>query len=468
MGEQNPHTVSRDYRIDRRRFMATASAVTGFGLVGSSSARSGPTSAVTQDENDGPEAPSLDVVDEEWLSDRLVEYTFDNPLVDPPLDQTNTRVFVPSGYHESEETYPTLYLFHGGNGSAADWTTIDSGPGPLQSYFDADIVVVMPDGNDGWHSDWYNDGAFGAPKWETFHVHQLVPFIEDEFRVESNRRSRIAAGFSMGAAGSLTLGARRPDLYAGVYALSGSPYLLEYAKEVVESGDWGPAMETRLGAWGDPREQETRWKGHNAQYITENLQHTRVHVAAGNSGPAEPLAYEFGIELVERLEATNVEHDFYVNHDRGHSYEWAHQDIERLQDDFLEVFQRDPIDPSGFNYRSIEPSFDVWDWQVNRPALTRETAEFLDLENVTADGFTVTGRDKIEFVTPGFYEPQGRFAITADGNVSSVSPGVVTADDEGRLSFTVRAGPPARPNGDVPEESAVGDRKTVEISIMRR
>ncbi|UHQ95239.1 alpha/beta hydrolase [Haloterrigena alkaliphila] len=468
MGGQNPHAVSRDYRIDRRRFMATASTVAGLGLVGSVSARSGPPSAGAKDGNDDPEAQSLDVVDEEWLSDRLVEYTFDNPLVDPPLDQTNTRVFVPSGYHESEETYPTLYLFHGGPGSAADWTTDDSGPGPLQNYFDADIVVVMPDGTDGWHSDWYNDGAFGPPKWETYHVEQLIPFIENEFRVRSTRQGRIAAGFSMGGVGSLTLGARHPDLYAGVYALSGTPYLLDYAKEVVESGDWGPGMEGRLGAWGDPREQETRWKGHNAQYITENLQNTRVHIAVGNDGPIEPRAYEFGVELVERLDAANVEHDFYVNHDRGHSYEWTHQDIKRLQDDFLDVFQRDPVDPSGFNYRSIEPCFDVWDWQVNRPALTRETAEFLDLENVTADRFTVTGRGKIEFVTPGFYEPQGRFAITADGKTSSVNPGVVTADDEGRLSFTVKAGPPGRPNGGVPEESAVGDRKKVEISIMRR
>ncbi|MDJ1433822.1 alpha/beta hydrolase-fold protein [Halostagnicola sp. A-GB9-2] len=468
MGEQTPNATSEDYRTDRRRFMAAAGGVAGFGLVGSASARSGPTSANSQDGTAGPEAPPLEVVDEEWLSDRLMEYTFDNPLVDPPYEQTNTRVFVPSDYHESERTYPALYLFHGGAGSAADWTTDDSGPGPLQNYFEADIVVVMPDGTDGWHSDWYNDGAFGAPKWETYHVHQLIPFIENEFRVRSNRQSRIAAGFSMGGAGSLTLGARHPDLYAGAYALSGSPYLIDYSKEVVESGDWGPGMVGRLGAWGDPRKQETRWKGHNAQYITENLQNTRVHVAVGDSGPVEPTAYEFGTELVERLAAANVEHDFYVNHDRGHSYEWAHQDIERLQDDFLEVFRRDPVDPSGFNYRSIEPSFDVWGWQVNRPALTRETAEFLDLENVTADGFTVTGSGKIEFVTPGFYEPQDRFAVTADGHASSVSPGVVTADDGGRLSFTVRAGPPAKPRGNVPDESAVSDSKTVDISITSR
>lgn len=468
MGEQNPTTASSDYCSNRRRFITAVSAIAGFGLSGSVSARGRPISSSTQDNNDDREPPSLDVVDKEWLSDQLVEYTFDNPLVDPPFNQTNTRVFVPSGYHESEETYPTLYLFHGGSGSAVDWTTDDSGPGPLQNYFEADIVVVMPDGTDGWHSDWYNDGEFGAPKWETYHVHQLLPFIEDEFRVQSTRQSRIAAGFSMGGVGSLTLGARHPDLYAGVYALSGTPYLLDYAKEVVESGDWGPGMEGRLGAWGDPREQETRWKGHNAQYITKNLQSTRVHIAVGNSGPVEPRAYEFGVELVERLEAANVEHDFYVNHDRGHSYEWTHQDINRLQDDFLEVFQRAPVDPSGFNYRSIEPNFDVWNWQVNRPALTRETAEFLDLENVTADGLTVTGRGKIEFVTPDFYEPQHRFAITADGNAASVSPGVVTANNEGRLSFTVRASPPARPNGNAPKESAVGDRKSVEISIIPR
>ncbi len=65
----------------------------------------------------------------------------------------------------------------------------------------------MPDGTDGWHSDWYNDGAFGAPKWETYHVDQLIPFIENECRVRSNRHGRIAAGYSMGGVGSLPLGA---------------------------------------------------------------------------------------------------------------------------------------------------------------------------------------------------------------------------------------------------------------------
>ncbi len=82
--------------------------------------------------------------------------------------------------------------------------------------------------------------------------------------------------------------------------------------------------------------------------------------------------------------------------------------------------------------------------------------------------FTVTGCGKIEFVTSGFYEPQDRFVIAADGKPASVSPAVVAADDEGRLSFTVRAGLPVRPNGNIFEERTVNDPETVEISITPR
>lgn len=63
----------------------------------------------------------------------------------------------------------------------------------------------MPEGGRvGWYADWYGetDGHF-SPQWETFHVRQLIPWIDANFDTKATREGRALVGLSMGGLGTV-------------------------------------------------------------------------------------------------------------------------------------------------------------------------------------------------------------------------------------------------------------------------
>ena len=118
---KNRHTT-------RRTFLGTLNVAGGLGLAQTTASATGnPRSAAPpRGDTDIPSLEPTNVERVSELSDRLLEFSFENPLVDPPLETANVRVLLPEGYDETDETYPTIYLLHGGGNSAASCT----GPGP--------------------------------------------------------------------------------------------------------------------------------------------------------------------------------------------------------------------------------------------------------------------------------------------------------------------------------------------------
>src|SRR5262249_56741320 len=102
--------------------------------------------------------------------------------------------------------YPVLYLFHGTSGRASDWVNFGRA---AETTAALPLIVVMPDAGfdgdgGGWFTNWFNGGAGGPPMWETFHIEQLVPWIDDNLRTVAKRSSRAVAGLSPGGVGSLS------------------------------------------------------------------------------------------------------------------------------------------------------------------------------------------------------------------------------------------------------------------------
>ncbi|WP_226021948.1 alpha/beta hydrolase [Halomicrobium salinisoli] len=466
----NDDEIEEKRRATRRTFLGTLSAAGVFGLSQTTASATGnPRSAAPpQGDTDVPSLEPTNVERVSELSDRLLEFSFENPLVDPPLETANVRVLLPEGYDETDKTYPTMYLLHGGGNSAASWSDPDLspgeiGPGPVQNYVDEDVVVVMPDGGEGgWYTDWYNDGDFGAPMWETFHIHQLVPWAEDRFRLRSERGSRVVAGLSMGSAGALQYAARYPDVFAGVYAFSGGPFPIEQLQSDAEDGELGSAL---ANAYGDPFEQETRVRGLNPNDLTENYRNLRLYMAVGKgegrSGPAaeiEAVAYENFLTFVENLDETGIDYTFDVFPEGVHDWPYWQKYLKRVLPDIMDVFASGPVDPSGFTHKTILRDFDIWGWQIDREDRNRRTAEFLTLEDVTSDGLTITGRGKTVVTTPGDYESGQKYRLNHDGGSATVRPRVVRADEDGRLTFAVHLGPAAEPGNDVanqPESATI-------------
>ncbi|MDX6637556.1 MAG: hypothetical protein QOJ01_1067, partial [Solirubrobacterales bacterium] len=111
----------------------------------------------------------------------------------------DVRILLPKGYdNHRARRYPVLYLFHGTSGRASDWVT----SGDAERATDGlPLIVVMPDAGfdgdgGGWFTNWVNGGAGGPPEWETFHVHQLIPWVDSNLRTIPTRRGRAIAGLS--------------------------------------------------------------------------------------------------------------------------------------------------------------------------------------------------------------------------------------------------------------------------------
>ncbi|MFE3323441.1 alpha/beta hydrolase [Streptomyces sp. NPDC059176] len=127
------------------------------------------------------------------------------------------RVFLPADYRATPgKRWPVAYFLHGGGGGVDDAAAAPS----LHS--DSMITVVPDGGLKGWYADWVmQNTALGAANWETFHLTQVVPFIDANLRTIADKDHRAVVGLSMGGYGALHYAEARPDLFGHVASLSG-------------------------------------------------------------------------------------------------------------------------------------------------------------------------------------------------------------------------------------------------------
>ena len=125
------------------------------------------------------------------------------------------------------------------------------------------MLVVMPDaGTFGWYADHYNNG----PRWESYHVGELIPWVDATLRTKPERAERAIAGLSMGGHGTAAYAGRHPDLFAAAAPFSG----------VVNPIAARPGRE-RLRPEGDPARALA---GPRRHVPGAELPHARAHGAA--------------------------------------------------------------------------------------------------------------------------------------------------------------------------------------------
>lgn len=412
-------------------------------------------------------------------SGRLFEYTFADPLTTPPMTAgTRVRVLLPPGYATATRRYPVLLLLHGAGDDAAAWTSNADGQVPLETFTaglpDAEqAVVVMPDAGKntdaGWYSDWFNGGAFGPPRWETFHIAQLLPWVEQTFRVRSDRGGRVVAGLSMGGYGAVEYAARHPDLFAAAFSFSGAvdldalPYLEPAALAALHDRNGTP--DDRV--WGPWATQEIRWRGHEPPDLATNLRYVRLWLTTGMGLPGGPapddgdpsgLVTEAGVFTMNQVFVTTLAQAgisaTYLPYPQG-GHDWWHwqDDLHRAWPVIAATFADPTADavPAGFDYRSIEPQFDIWGWHVT---VHRSVVEFLALTGVTRDHLTLSGSGAVTLTTPPTFAPFTPYVVTVEGPTAGPGRQVVVADAAGRLTAEVTLGPSHTLQEDTPQARA--------------
>jgi len=375
-----------------------------------------------------------------------IDISFRTPAL---AGETTVRVMLPRNYDATGATrYPVLYLLHGGAATYRSWTAEG---GIAQVLTDQlDLITVMPDaGRSAWYTDWYNNGAGGTPMWETFHIEQLIPWIDANFHTTGNRAGRAIAGLSSGGFGTMSYASRHPDLFVAAAAFSGA---LDTNTPPVVAGKVIDGLAAQDGGgpgslFGLRETQEVRWRGHNPWDLATNLADMDLVVRAGNAfpgggGPEPPwdfggrflerATYDQSVSFHERLASLGIEHEWDDYGPGSHNFYYWNRGLERSLPRFMQVFGERREDPSTFSYRSIEPSYDIYGWNV---AMHRGVVEFSSFDDVSAEGFVLRGSGSATVTSAPVYTPGTSYDVTIAGETSRVA-----ADAGGRLVLEVPLG----------------------------
>ncbi len=373
------------------------------------------------------------------------------------------RILLPSGYaSHPRRRYPVLYLFHGTSGRASDWITQgDAERTTARSPF----VVVMPDeGFDGdgggYFTDWYNGGRGGPPRWETYNIRELVPFVDANLRTRAARGGRAIAGLSQGGFGSLSLAARHPDMFQSVSAFSGAAEIdgdaaaVAIMTPVIEGTAAGLDHASDPDAMFGPRAtNELNWQAHDPHTLAGNLRGMDVRLWTGNGmrGPFDPAlgnpaggGIETGVHLLTqlfhaRLKALGIPSRYEDYGPGTHTWPYWARDLRELAGPLAQRFARAPKRPARVGYKTTDARWTQWGFTV---ALRRPAPAFSTLARAGRAGFTLTGTGKATVLTPRFYRPWARERVrTADARGRRVR--VLRAGRAGRLRVALDLGPGA-------------------------
>jgi enterochelin esterase-like enzyme len=172
-------------------------------------------------------------------------------------------VYTPAGYEKSTDKYPVLYLLHGGMNDEDTWIEMGRACQIMDNLIAQGkakpMIVVMPNGNPDQAAvsfDSYplppvkgtsSQTASGAPfnmtngLFESSLVKDVIPFIEDNYKVIANKENRAIIGYSMGGGQTFRITLDNPDVfgYIGTFgpAIFAQPAETEKKMEALKSAN---------------------------------------------------------------------------------------------------------------------------------------------------------------------------------------------------------------------------------------
>ena len=134
-------------------------------------------------------------------------------------------VYTPPEYDRTSAKLPVLYLLHGADGDETAWTNFGRANLILDNLIAekkaSPMVIVMPFG---YAYPWYVGAAADKQRadFEKDLLEDLIPFVQANYRVYTDRDHRALAGLSMGGGQTLNIGSRHLDLFSRLAVFSAS------------------------------------------------------------------------------------------------------------------------------------------------------------------------------------------------------------------------------------------------------
>lgn len=373
----------------------------------------------------------------------------------------HVRILLPEGYEsEPGRRYPVLYLLHGTEGNASDWTRVG---GAEQITAGQPLIVVMPDtalnkNGGGWCTNWVNGGAHGVPEWERFHIEQLIPWVDQNLRTVATRGGRAIAGLSQGGFCALTYAARHPDLFGTAMSYSGVPDIAFGSRALARTVGVFNGLEERLdhvppnSMFGDPGSDGINWATHDPATMAGNLRGMNVRMYWGNGEPGplddahpgggvrslEALIDEYNLEFRDRMQALGIPAYFDDYGPGTHSWPYWSRDLQESIGPLMEAFAHPAPAPRSVTYTTAEGSYSVYGWTV---VMHRTAQEFSWLHDGGSRRFALAGSGSATVVTPPRYVAGARYRLTMRERGGAVATSAAVADKSGRLLIALPLGP---------------------------
>jgi S-formylglutathione hydrolase FrmB len=389
------------------------------------------------------------------LDARQLDVRVSTDALQRPVD---VRILLPGGYDAApDRRYPVLYLFHGTSGRASDWVNLGNA---VETTAGLPLIVVMPDAGfdgdgGGWFANWFNGGAFGPPMWETFHVEQVIPWIDANLRTIAKRRGRAIAGLSQGGFGALSYAARHPDLFTSVAAFSGGcvidrdPQAIEISTIIIQFTTMALSGVADPDAIFGPRAtQELNWQAHDPGTLVTNLRGMQIALWTGDGSPGpfdevgaatdpiEPITFRATQLFDGYLNEVGIPHAYHYYGGGTHTWPYWARDLEEYVGPLMHRFRAAPPRPTSISYLTTAGFWERWGWRI---ALARDEAAFSHLRRARRQGFVLDGTGRAKIRTPRFYRPGARVHVVTQGPAGRSSRRE-TVDPNGRLRIALSLG----------------------------
>ena len=207
-------------------------------------------------------------------------------------------IYTPPGYDAStNEKYPVLYILHGGGEDERGWAMQGKTDLILDNLIAAKkakpMLIVMPDANIG--AGGFSGGGIESSlkAFESELKQVLIPFVEKNYRVQTNAGSRALAGLSLGGLHTLYTGINNSDMfsYLGVF-----------------SSGW------ILPMLSDMANKQYAFMKENADKLNKNLKSFWI-----SEGGKEDIAYNNGQIMLGKLDEMKIKHTYY-EYPGGHTW----------------------------------------------------------------------------------------------------------------------------------------------------
>lgn len=135
-------------------------------------------------------------------------------------------VYTPAGYNESQQSYPVVYIQHGGGEDHRGWMEQGRTAQIMDNLIAAGKAVPMIVVSSNSNVRSRNGGFGGGYSWQGMQsfrselIENVIPFVESHYRAIPHRRSRAMCGLSMGGGQSFYIGLRSPEVFANVGVFS--------------------------------------------------------------------------------------------------------------------------------------------------------------------------------------------------------------------------------------------------------